>query len=72
MDQARTSSLGSAEDSPGILEDEEQHAAADQRLYPSDELVLFQQELVKLRASNHGLQGLVHCLREAWHIVCNT
>lgn len=39
------------------------------RLYPSDELINFQQKLGVLRACNYPVQALVSCLEAAWLIV---
>lgn len=44
-----------------------QHGA--QRLFPSDELLAFHQQLAMLRASNHTVQTLVGCVEAARSIV---
>lgn len=40
-----------------------------QRLFPSDELLAFHQQLAMLRASNHTVQTLVGCVEAARSIV---
>jgi hypothetical protein len=58
---AASSPTDSSGDSAGL--------PAGPRLYPSDELINFQQKLNVLRACSYPVQGLIGCLEAAWLIV---
>lgn len=58
---AASSPTESLDDSAGL--------PAGPRLYPSDELINFQQKLGVLRGCNYPVQALINCLEAAWLIV---
>jgi hypothetical protein len=56
--------------SPDSMEDLGSLEHSGQRLYPSDELIAFNQSLGMLRASHYNVQALAVCVQAARDIVC--
>jgi hypothetical protein len=51
------------------LDDSADLVPAGPRMYPSDELLNFQNKLSILRSGHYPVQALIHCLEAAWLIV---